>query len=253
MSLPQAPTENTMSHVIIPAAVEPSGPQFQRFPNELLLEIIKYSVALSPDSKLGNVVDKKYFYFLNSLGPFFKLRKVSKLFASLATRAFYEVNYFKFVSINAKPGQKALDTTIPMLLPPIHVRGYLRRIHLAICLADFFTTTNRGDEVPQAQRWCAQHRITTIQDLFAHCYGARHLRALSDHTLASGRLSEVNLHILTDFRFLDAANFKATMALFTEALFVVTAGKVQITVTNEWGLSEAWHTELVKTIGVKEQ
>ena len=240
MSLPQATDTNNMSHVIIPAVVSASGPQFQQFPTEVLLEIFKYMVTYSPGSKAGKVVDNKLFSILNSYGVLHKLRKVSKFFAAFATQVFYETNDFMFA-----PALERWDPTMPAALPPVLFRGYLRRIHIYIVLTDYFFTPHPEGYI--AANWehsGVRNQIATVEELYTHCHGARQLRTLTDNTTGFGSLVELDLHIYANF----CCNVETALAVTAAARFSVKAGKVQLTIE---GASKDWHPELVKLIGVE--
>lgn len=230
-----------MSINVIPATVLATGPQFTIFPNEILVEILKNVVMIAPDAKLGTIIDHNYFGFLNAMGKLPRLRRVSRLFSTLVTIAFYEINLFKFVPL------EATQHSIPAILPPISVRKYLRQIQINIILQDHFLTANPdGYLKPTPALRYINNPIVTANQLFEHCAGARQLRDLTNALTGFGGLEVLNLNIVANFS--GGGDVQRSLAVIKAADFKVTAGKVNVVVTTSWGASLDWHPKLVATI-----
>ncbi|KAH7382231.1 hypothetical protein BKA66DRAFT_441814 [Pyrenochaeta sp. MPI-SDFR-AT-0127] len=247
MSIPQTSSTIDMSSAIIPATVSGDGPQFNKFPNEIFLEIIKYTVMLSPDTKNSRAVDSRYFAMLNAVGPFHRMRKVSKLFASLATVAFYENNNFDFRVLNpVLDDSSPWRTSAAAALPPVHARMFVKRMQILITLEDFFFMGPPGGKiVAKGQLKVVQHPITTVNQLRTFSLGARQLLTLTNVTTGFGNLEELDLSIYTDFRYRSTETILAVMAA---AKFSLAADKVQISIKTNQGFVENWHPILANLI-----
>ncbi|KAI8941285.1 hypothetical protein NX059_002515 [Plenodomus lindquistii] len=240
-----------MSSNVIPTSVAANGPQFQAFPNEILLEILKYYLILAPGTKTGTVVEATQFPFLFALGIFGRTRRISKTFNDLATMAFYMGNEFKFTTGNMfKPDMllkfNASGLVLPALLPPLAMRTYLRHITIDIILQDFFETDYPvGVTVPRRAGLRALNPIVSVAQLFEHSPAARQLRDLTTHMR---HLEVLNLNIVTDFRL---GNMAVACRVLKAAGFRVKAGRVEVVVKDRMGESQEWHEEVVEAITVE--
>ncbi|CAO2653236.1 Nn.00g026470.m01.CDS01 [Neocucurbitaria sp. VM-36] len=243
MSSPQALATDSMAHVVIPAVVQATHPQFLHFPHEILLEIFKHLLCS------GRAIDQKYYGALMLIHPIIKLRRVSKFISSIANEAFYMWNTFKFVPKHFSGGLPGpWNESIPAVLPAPHLRCHLRRLHISIPLQDHYIIMVPEDHnAPEGQRRRLQATITTVEELFDHSPGARQLRTLTDNAVGFCRLRELDLHVFADF----IGNHKKSLAAIAAAGFSVKAGKVQLSVTDRGGCTEEWHSELAKLIGVE--
>lgn len=199
---------------VIPATVSGSGPMFTRFPDEIYLEIFKVLLRISPGAKMGTVIDAKYFDYLNAMGPFYRLCRVSKHFKKLANVALYEANTFNFRRWNKGGFPYRWGTTLPHL-PRMVLRSHLRHISITFTLRDYFFTASpyRTESV--------MTQIANVDQLMQHSVGARSIRDLTHAVFGFSNLKTLNLTIHQRFAFLH--NVAATIAVIKAAKLCVRA------------------------------
>jgi hypothetical protein len=238
-----------MSSAIIPATVNSTGPQYQVFPNEVLIEILKYLLILPASMK-----PIAQLYVIRH-GRYNKLLQVSKNFAACAREAFYGMNAFVFPALSKLrlPPTWWNEVEFAPRLPPVVVRQYLRRIHITIPLRDYYWTANPNDDSGRIA-----NRIVSLAQLYQHCDGARQLRDLTHAVTGFGRLEVLDLEIYEDFRF--GFDVDTSLAIYRSAGFTVRAGQVNVSVWVPWQqkypeareeLSRHWYPRLVEVITVQ--
>ncbi|KAH9873249.1 hypothetical protein J1614_005647 [Plenodomus biglobosus] len=237
-----------MSTNIIPASVAATGPQFQVFPNEILLEVIKYALIIKPGKAITPPVEARWFPFIWAMGVFRRMRHVSKTFNDLAIIAFYQGNEFLFnidKLFNPYPPCRQLPSgnIVPALLPPIAVRHDLRHITINLVLEDFYYVGAPRHRYPHHST--GLRPLVTVAQLFQYSASARQLR---DLTRYMRNLEVLNLILVIDFR---GSSRTRSIALFKAAAFSVRANKVTVVTKDREGDSEDWHSSVAEVITVE--
>jgi hypothetical protein len=127
------------------------------------------------------------------------------------------------VNVNA-----AGQSQLVVLLPPVQDRVYFRHIRIDIYIEDFFQVDN-GDGYGSVYR-----PITTLDEFFTHCAGARHLRSLTN-TPGFSALDTLRVNVYTNFRF----DPIMAMAMIHASGFHVLGADVDVR-----SYSDAWHCYL---------
>ena len=228
---------------VIPAAVSGSGPVFNRFPNEIYIEIFKFLLRLTPEAKLGTIIDLKYFTLLNAIGPFHRLCRVSKHFKMLANVVLYENNVFNFNPKN-RGGYEWVLGAFPPVLPPMAVRHHLRRMSITLLLQDYYFTSN-PDHPTGGHSIMAQ--IVTAEQFLQHSVSGRSLRDLTNATSGFSNLLALDITIEENFHFRN--NVAATIAAVKAAQISIRAKEVTVKVVGKNILrSGTWYSELAQAI-----
>lgn len=240
-----------MSQAIVPSTVLPLGPQFQRLPNELLLEIFKFAVKLPPAFKIGSVINKKIFEILVNFGPFARIRKVCKAFSALAIQSFYETNEFSFKPLSPVFHFNAVSNCLSAQVPWAGARHFLRRINITIYMEDSYKilTPTEAAKPPHARRYHNQP-ITSVEELITHCPGTVQLLNLTNAISGFSSLHHLNLRIRTIVR---VHNIGRWLDVLKELGIVLRAREVVMdirTMANEFNQFELWHPLLQQVITI---
>lgn len=237
-----------MPQIVIPAVVSPLGPQLTRLPDELILEIFRQLVTslFPPKSRFNTVITGKNFAILNRHYAINRIRNVSTGFANVFTQAFYENFNFEFKHSQVYNSFTDYLTAVPAPLPAQHFRHHLRSMHIEIlCQNSYYNVLEPGESLKGRKI----NKITSSEELLAHCPAARQLHSLTNPLTGFSNLAVLDLYIRCDFSplpvdddFLDALD---------EANIVVTAGRVEIFVTDREGDVKPEYEEIKRRIRVR--
>ncbi|KAF1360789.1 hypothetical protein EJ07DRAFT_154713 [Lizonia empirigonia] len=243
------PAALSMPQIVIPAVVSPLGPRLTRLPDELILEIFRQLVTslFPPKSRFNTVITVKDFAILNRHYAINRIRNVSTGFANLFTQAFYENFNFEFKHSQIYNPFTHYLTAVPAPIPAQHFRHHLRSMHIEIVCQNYYFNALEPGESPKGRKI---NKITSSDELLAHCPAARQLYSLTNPLTGFSNLAVLDLYIRSDFSsrhpvdddFLDA---------FDEANIVVTAGRVKLVVTNSDGDVKPEHLEIKRRIRVR--
>lgn len=235
-----------MSSAIIPATVPADGPQFQRFPNEVLIQILKHLLVFSASH------DGKTQRFIVLNGRFSKMLRVSKGFAGIAREAFYGNNFFKFDRYIVD--ESRLNQWLAKI-PPVSLRKFLRRIQITVMLSDrYFTVAPGNNNTTTTTPSYISQRIVGVNQLLLLCHGAGQLHNLTQAVTGFDRLEVLDILIRENFRY----DIDTSLALYQAAGFLVRAGKVSISALpprkgeQHYNFPKPWFPRLVETITVQE-
>jgi hypothetical protein len=238
--------------LVIPSSVSPLGPQLSRLPDELLLKIFEVvATSMFPaNSRFNTVIDPKTFNILNRHYSINRIRNVSRDFTLFFMQAFYENFAFSFKHSCLYNLMSDYLTSFPAPLPRHHLRHHFRSIRIEIVLENYYFTPQSDFTVPRTCRTGRNSRkITSGDEILAFCPAARQLHSLTNPWTGFSNLALLDLHIRTDFCLFPVDdNF---LRALEEANFVVTAGKVLLTVTDKAGDIKPEHLEVKKRIVVK--
>ncbi len=245
-----------MSHVLIPATVPASGPQFTHFPAEVLVMIFNWAIWLELRktrpvsateeeedddiwSPFAQINEMRFSAINKGNGPLSRIRLVSKECADLVMVAFYETNFFRFAppcGLRGFINQTPWLTTIPPALPPIVYRKNLRRMHLEIFLEDQFWTFKPGNlkAIPNA-RGMFPNYFTSVNELMAFSPGARLLYHFGEFF---PNLKALRLCVTTDF---NENHFPVMLNFFVALRIKIDAEKLEVSVANHVGAETYWH------------
>ncbi|KAF2125794.1 hypothetical protein P153DRAFT_298850 [Dothidotthia symphoricarpi CBS 119687] len=233
----------------MPVTIPALGPQFNRLPNELLLEIFKHAVMLPSACELGDVIDEKTFKILLNVGPFARLRRVCKTFSALAIQVFYECNKFMFTQKDIADNITKWQTSLPAQVPWSGVRHFLRRMTIHITLEDFFMTLSPEQAaLPPSARQFTLEPLTNVQQLLEYCPGAVQLHGLTNALTGFSSLHNLDLHISTDVRTNNVGRF---LRVLEDAGIKVRARKVLMDIRTVEDTFELWHPLLQQVVVVE--
>ncbi|KAF2030680.1 hypothetical protein EK21DRAFT_111770 [Setomelanomma holmii] len=238
---PSTTALNMSSNNNIPQAIMPTAPMFQTLPTELLLEIFKHYIMMTPLKKPGTVVDQKRFAIINRTGYMSRICCLSGAMTFLSMEAYYSLNEFCFKAVDVVNFLTPYMTSLPPPLPPLRFRKFLRRIQVHIALEDFYNITDSAEySLPAHQRRSTRHAVTTTKELFDYCPGARTLATLTDMSTGFYTLQQLELHIHTWF----LHDEQTALAIVKEAGFALRARKVTVLAWRE--ISVALEMAIVK-------
>ncbi|KZM23602.1 uncharacterized protein EKO05_0003408 [Ascochyta rabiei] len=241
-----------MPQLVISAAVSPFGPQISRLPDELIFQIFK-QVAVSmfpPKSRFNTVITPKNFAILNQHYAINRIRNVSTGFAVFFMQAFYENYTFSFKHCQLYNYWSLYLTSLPAPLPRRHFRHHLRSMHIEIVMENYFFTAQEIFVLPTTtSHYRTRCKITSAEQLLKHSPAARQLHGLTDSWIGFSNLTVLNLHIRSDFRYYPIDD--EFLAALEDANLVVTAGKVELVVTDDDGNIKPEHLEVKKRIVVE--
>ncbi|KAJ4359197.1 hypothetical protein N0V95_002363 [Ascochyta clinopodiicola] len=245
------PLSASMPQLVIPATVSPFGPLISRLPDELILQIFK-QVAVSmfpPKSRFNTVITPKTFAILNRYYAINRIRNVSTGFAVFFMQAFYENYTFSFKHCQLYNYWSNFLTSLPAPLPRRHFRHHLRSMHIEIVLENYYFTAQKVFVLPQtSSQYRTQCKITSGDQLLNYCPAARHLHGLTDPWIGFSNLAALTLHVRADFRYPIDDEF---LSALEEANLVVTAGKVELIVSDDIDIVRPEHLEVKKRIVIK--
>ncbi len=214
---------SSMPLLAIPDRVLELGPQLSRLPNELLFIIFKILATIMWRS--GVVIDPTRLLIMFCRPSFKQIRAVSPSFHSLFMQAILESFKIRFKpKINSVPKRSAYLTMIPPRLPPQNLWHHLRSMHIQLVLENYYWTPGRIMEVVQ---------ITTAAELKRFCPSARLLLRLTHPVDGFGSLAFLHLHLQTAF--LQGELTDAFLQALDVARITVTAGRVELVVTDDQG------------------
>lgn len=247
-SLPNTPTTATPL-LVIPAAVAPFGPQFSRLPDELIAQIFKLvATSMFPaSSRFNEIIEPKMFAILNRHYAFRRIRSVSATWATFFMQAFYENFTFRFQHVQPYNLWSPYLTSIPAPLPRPNLRHHLRSLRIEIVLENYYFTaqdTSLPLTTPRSLR-----KITTPSQLLVFCPAARQLHSLTNPWTGFSSLARLELCVRTDFRHFPLDD--EFLRVLDELEFVVRAGRVLLSVTDEHGKVKPEHEEVRRRIVVK--
>lgn len=123
-------------------------------------------------------------------------------------------------------------------------------MRIEIVLENYFFSAQEIFVLPTSSSlYRTRRKITTAEQLLMFCPAARQLHGLCNPILGFGSLAFLDVHIRTDFRHYDVDD--EFLRAVENANFVITAGDVELVVTDNAGFVRAEHEEVKKRIVVK--
>lgn len=120
------------------------------------------------------------------------------------------------------------------VFPPVAFRNLIRRLRITIELKDHFSASGN------------RQFISTVQELFTHCPGARRLRDLTNGANGFCGLQHLELVVLTDYNF--PGRIQETLAVLRGAAFGLRATRLYVLAVRSGGRAEQYHDEVVDAI-----
>ncbi|KAF2106115.1 hypothetical protein BDV96DRAFT_654988 [Lophiotrema nucula] len=188
--------------------------RYRRVPNEILVEIFYHLFASMDDP----IVD--YMTFKKKKG-FNWLLCLSKEVSTIVLEAYYRSQYFIFVKTLTQDSCQLRG--MGLMLPPTHVRHFLRRMNIMLVLSNVCPDHGSG-----------KRPVADVNDLLKHGEGWKTLKFLTDSNVGFSCLQHLSLHLCPTFAFTETWNTEGSRRpndlydLIRQANITVRADKIYL-------------------------